>query len=283
MDLGDCPKVHSAVLKAEYEEARKKKDYGYSRELERFIEQLISECDRKITRARKRLEDVSDAPQDEELKNEIKRLYEKAEELGAAGDIDESLQLMKQAEELKTQKSLPQVKKKKKKKTSLLSYFLSNMLTTLSTLQTADPLESIPTGPTSQQQKLRVCDVCGAFLSIYDSNRRLADHFGGKLHMGYKTIREKLQELKEQREAEKGERSESSGGRGRDERSSRESGEDGGGGYDEPRGHRRERSRDRYRSDHRDHNRDYRRSHRDSRGGDYRDSKDRHYRDRDRG
>jgi len=47
----------------------------------------------------------------------------------------------------------------------------------------------------SQQQKLRVCDICGAFLSIYDSDRRLADHFGGKLHLGYLQIREKLTEL----------------------------------------------------------------------------------------
>eukprot|EP01089_Gocevia_fonbrunei_P019814 TRINITY_DN7136_c0_g1_i1.p1 TRINITY_DN7136_c0_g1~~TRINITY_DN7136_c0_g1_i1.p1 ORF type:complete len:167 (+),score=45.85 TRINITY_DN7136_c0_g1_i1:210-710(+) len=59
-------------------------------------------------------------------------------------------------------------------------------------------IEGMPTG-TQQQQKLRVCDVCGAFLSIYDSDRRLADHFGGKLHIGYMQIRDKLKELKESR------------------------------------------------------------------------------------
>ena len=32
---------------------------------------------------------------------------------------------------------------------------------------------------------------------MYDSNRRLADHFGGKLHIGYLQIRERLKELKE--------------------------------------------------------------------------------------
>lgn len=51
------------------------------------------------------------------------------------------------------------------------------------------------TGHSNQQQKLRVCDVCGALLSIHDSDRRLADHFGGKLHIGYLQIREKLDEL----------------------------------------------------------------------------------------
>jgi hypothetical protein len=56
-------------------------------------------------------------------------------------------------------------------------------------------LNSLPGTP--QQQKLRVCDICSAYLSIYDSDRRLADHFGGKLHIGYLQIREKLTQLKE--------------------------------------------------------------------------------------
>ena len=46
-----------------------------------------------------------------------------------------------------------------------------------------------------QQQKLRVCEVCSAYLGIHDNDRRLADHFGGKLHLGFITIREKLSEL----------------------------------------------------------------------------------------
>lgn len=47
-----------------------------------------------------------------------------------------------------------------------------------------------------QQQKLRVCEVCSAYLGIHDNDRRLADHFGGKLHLGFIEIREKLEELK---------------------------------------------------------------------------------------
>jgi len=46
-----------------------------------------------------------------------------------------------------------------------------------------------------QQQKLRVCEVCSAFLGIHDNDRRLADHFGGKLHVGFITLRSKLAEL----------------------------------------------------------------------------------------
>ncbi|XP_029391127.1 putative RNA-binding protein Luc7-like 2 [Mus pahari] len=47
-----------------------------------------------------------------------------------------------------------------------------------------------------QQQKLRVCEVCSAYLGLHDNDRRLADHFGGKLHLGFIEIREKLEELK---------------------------------------------------------------------------------------
>ena len=39
----------------------------------------------------------------------------------------------------------------------------------------------IETSGASGHQKLRVCDICGAYLSILDSDRRLADHFGGKV------------------------------------------------------------------------------------------------------
>jgi len=52
------------------------------------------------------------------------------------------------------------------------------------------------TSGASGHQKLRVCDVCGAYLSVLDSDRRLADHFGGKVSspyipfrpFGYKTM-----------------------------------------------------------------------------------------------
>ena len=47
-----------------------------------------------------------------------------------------------------------------------------------------------------QQQKLRVCEICSAYLGIHDNDRRLADHFGGKLHLGFIKIREKLEDLK---------------------------------------------------------------------------------------
>jgi len=52
-------------------------------------------------------------------------------------------------------------------------------------------------GP-SGHQKLQVCDVCGAFLSRLDNDRRLADHFFGKMHLGYAQMRKTHDLLKDQ-------------------------------------------------------------------------------------
>jgi hypothetical protein len=49
-------------------------------------------------------------------------------------------------------------------------------------------------GP-SGHQKLQVCDVCGAYLSRLDNDRRLADHFYGKMHLGYAQMRKTYDKL----------------------------------------------------------------------------------------
>ena len=37
MDLGECPKTHSEALRADFEEANKKKNYGFEREVRIYI------------------------------------------------------------------------------------------------------------------------------------------------------------------------------------------------------------------------------------------------------
>ncbi|CAG7879482.1 unnamed protein product [Brassica rapa] len=109
-------------------------------------------------------------------------------------------------------------------------------------------------------QKLRLCDICGAFLSIYDSDRRLADHFGGKLHLGYMLIRDKLAELQEEKNKVHKERVEErrSKERSRERESSKES--DRGDSRDRGRDiDRRSRDRDRH-HDHREHDGHYNQS-----------------------
>ena len=44
-----------------------------------------------------------------------------------------------------------------------------------------------------QQQRLRVCEVCSSYLEnfdgVHDNDKRLADHYGGKLHLGFIDLR----------------------------------------------------------------------------------------------
>lgn len=79
-----------------------------------------------------------------------------AETAGNEGNVEESLKLMEEVEKIKRDKANAELEYR----------------------------NSIPTS-SYQQQKLRVCEVCSAYLGIQDNDRRLADHFGGKLHLGF--------------------------------------------------------------------------------------------------
>ncbi|KAL3877570.1 hypothetical protein ACJMK2_035279 [Sinanodonta woodiana] len=190
MDLGDCPKVHDLALRADYEQASKKKDYYYDIDAMEHLQNFIGECDRKTELAKRRLKETQEELSEEanakaevilQLGEQIGTKLAKAEQAGADGNVELSLKLMEEMEELKKSKSLAEQEYR----------------------------NSMPAS-SYQQQKLRVCEVCSAYLGIHDNDRRLADHFGGKLHLGFITIREKLDELKksvadrrEQREKER--------------------------------------------------------------------------------
>ncbi|KAI5428401.1 hypothetical protein KIW84_033404 [Lathyrus oleraceus] len=301
MDMGPCPKVHSLQLRKEYEEARGKGIDNYERELEDVIDKLIGECDRKIGRALKRLEDddakaaiaisvseVTQTPEVLELAKEIKEKLKEADKYDLEGLSDMKIRALEIVEELR-------IKRADKQSTLLLDAFNKDRASLPQPLPNPPPLAPLPVItpdartqemineklkkaedlgeqglideaqkaleeaealkklPSRQEpaldsskytaadvritdQKLRVCDICGAFLSVYDrlelilhpsfdplvippchqqalvpvlrgitfaakecADRRLADHFGGKLHLGYMQIREKLAELQEER------------------------------------------------------------------------------------
>ncbi|XVF23225.1 hypothetical protein REPUB_Repub13aG0018500 [Reevesia pubescens] len=321
MDMGPCPKVHSLQLRKEYEEAKAKGVDNYDRELEDAIDRLIVECDRKIGRALKRLEDedakaaiaisvseVTQTPEILELSKQIKEKLKEVDQHDHEGKTDLKIRALEEVEELRT-------KRADKQSTLLLDAFNKDRASLPQPLPNPPPLAPLPMpapDPRTQEmineklkkaedlgekgmvdeaqkaleeaealkklparqepvldsskytaadvritdQKLRVCDICGAFLSVYDSDRRLADHFGGKLHLGYMQIRDKLAELQEERnKSRKLDRY--------DDRRSKEPSRD----------RDREPSRDRDRGDSRDRGRDNDRKSRD---------RDR-YRERDRG
>ncbi|KAK8946599.1 hypothetical protein KSP39_PZI006638 [Platanthera zijinensis] len=95
MDLGPCPKAHSLVLRKDYEEAKVKGMHNFDRELEDLIERLIMECERRIQRALKRLENedakaaigisVSQVTQTPEVMELSKQINDKLKEVDAFG------------------------------------------------------------------------------------------------------------------------------------------------------------------------------------------------------
>jgi hypothetical protein len=108
-------------------------------------------------------------PPDARTQEMINEKLKKAEELGEQGMVDEAQKALEEAEALKKLAPRPE--------------------------PPSDPTKYTAADVRITDQKLRLCDICGAFLSVYDNDRRLADHFGGKLHLGYMLIREKLKEL----------------------------------------------------------------------------------------
>merc|ERR1719325_230952 len=175
MDLGECPKIHDLALRADYEAAAKNKDFFYDVEATEHLRAFIEDCDRRTELAKKRLAETqeelsaevsSKAEKVHELSETIGKKLAQAEEAGAEGKVEESIKFMEEVEDVR-----------KKKVAAELEY------------RNSMPASSY------QQQKLRVCEICSAYLGIHDNDRRLADHFGGKLHLGFIKIREKLAEL----------------------------------------------------------------------------------------
>jgi len=177
-DMGNCNKIHDLALKADYEKALlKRNDYNFEYDALSTLEKFLNESDRRKEIAKARLKENQEELSKEaakemskmaEIDDEISAKLVKVEEYGSEGDADNSLKILEEIEELK------------KKKSDLQHSFT-----------TANPVLYA-----EQQQKLRVCDICSALLGIHDNDRRLVDHFGGKLHLGFITIREKTEELK---------------------------------------------------------------------------------------
>ncbi|OQR87899.1 kinesin-like protein [Achlya hypogyna] len=206
MDMGDCPKLHLPKLKAAYDADPAKREYGYEADLERELVRYVSDVEKKISRALKRLDEqdgarvssMLDFTQNKdvlELTAEIAELMQKAEDAGNEGEVDLSMRLMAKVETLKHKKAALQ---------GISSSATSGTEAVIPEYDHAQMnlMQVLPGNPlalTNVNQKLRVCDMCGALLSIFDSDRRLADHFGGKMHLGYMQIRKKIQEMREAR------------------------------------------------------------------------------------
>ncbi|CAI5747221.1 unnamed protein product [Peronospora destructor] len=179
LDAGACELLHVPALRSAFQQEEDvNRGFDYERQLANELSNMLVDVEKKITRAQKRLEEDGDDSQDNmqvlQFTQDIQDATAKAEQAAKDGDVDKSLDLMEQVELFK------------RKRRELLRQSTAN-----------SNASSVAMMVDNVNQKLRVCDVCGAFLSIFDSDRRLADHFGGKVHVGYVQIRKKLKELME--------------------------------------------------------------------------------------
>lgn len=177
-DLGKCPQLHLEKHKLEYEYRTRKKgerfpdfEYEYYQHLKKYIIDL----DRTIEIAHKRLERT---PEEQE------KIAKVTKELD---DLDTRIGLM-------TEEVNYLVQQKESFKAILESVRLDQLCKQREVLAESARLIAENVGQTSQQ-KLQVCEGCGAYLSRLDSDRRLADHLIGKIHLGYVQMRQAYDEL----------------------------------------------------------------------------------------
>ena len=243
-DIGTCPKIHHEKLNLSYDKVKDTQNFGYEEDLEHYLGDFIAKCERaNEIRKRRRNPDGLDSQDPAELAKEtelaaiimrnsnlMRDLMEETEKLAEAGDLDASMEAMSQIEVLRSERTAAQAEAKRIEE------------------------EKRATNPES---KLRMCEQCGAFLSIYDNETRLADHFMGKLHIGYVKIREMHAKLAAARRA--GDKREDMRGRSREsrledrpvdrERSDRDRGDSYRNDRDRDRGGDRDRGRDSYSRD----------------------------------
>lgn len=170
----------------------------------RDLQRYVDECNRRIESAQRRLEKTPDEiRQTNALLKQISDLSKSIEtgllEITVLGEISEVSRAYEEFYRIRQAMATKQDKERELKALSDTS------------------------GP-SGHQKLQVCDVCGAYLSRLDNDRRLADHFYGKMHLGYAQMRKTYEGLAKelkgrpppQRDEDRGDRGgfDSYGGRG---------------------------------------------------------------------
>lgn len=177
-DLGTCPKMHNEALKAEYEASAEKAKLGFEYDYMRDMQKYIDDCNRRIDSAQRRLEKTPDEiKQTNELLTAMsvfsKNINTGLQEVSVLAEMGSVASAVSEFYKVKTYKAGREEKERDLRALSDTS------------------------GP-SGHQKLQVCDVCGAYLSRLDNDRRLADHFYGKMHLGYAQMRKTYEGLQKE-------------------------------------------------------------------------------------
>lgn len=179
-DMGPCRQAHQPNLREQFQNAseEEKQEWGFEFDYMRDIGKHISDCDRRIDAAQSRLEQTPEEirrstallKQISDLTRTIEASIVEIEILSEEGAVNLAVQEFHKLRQTKLEKE-----DREMQHTQLMDQ----------------------AGP-SGHQKLQVCEVCGAYLSKLDNDRRLADHFFGKMHLGYSTMRREQARLQKE-------------------------------------------------------------------------------------
>ena len=178
--IGRCPQIHLTKHKLQYEREKKrgKRFPEFEKEYYVILQKFVKDCNGQIAVALKKLEHTPEerakiqevTGELDVLDTRISLMIQEIESLLKANEISQAIKQGIKLQELQAKRV--DVGKKVKNMTESVGQ--------------------------SAQQKLQVCEVCGAYLSRLDTDRRLADHFMGKIHLGYVKMRRELDCLEQQ-------------------------------------------------------------------------------------
>ncbi|KAK7111141.1 luc7-like protein 3 isoform X2 [Littorina saxatilis] len=181
-DLGICNKIHDEALRKQYVESGRFEKMGYEEDFLRFLQNMISDVEKRIRRGHQRLAlnnaqgilngGFNSAKEDKinMLTEKINELVSQAEELGCEGKVEEAQGVMKLCDQLKEERTQ---------------------------IQNQSGNEDLP-----QLKQMEVCEVCGAFLIVGDAPQRQDEHLMGKQHAGYAQVRAEIEKRKMKTKAE---------------------------------------------------------------------------------
>ncbi|KAK8808481.1 hypothetical protein WA158_008382 [Blastocystis sp. Blastoise] len=182
-DMGPCPLIHDEKLRTSFEKDPHKNSYRYEDRLYSVAKQIYIESERRIEDQIRKLEKVGPVlpvkvEENEDVQNKVKvieALQKKYKELINNGKTTQALDVQHEIQDEILNKAEIQARIIQDSKAMLD--------------------KSVTASNAKENQRMRVCDICGATLSAFDSDKRLSDHFIGRSHMGYLAIRNKYLEL----------------------------------------------------------------------------------------
>lgn len=175
--LKPCPKYHVERLRLQYR-ARSEPIPEFEAEFVKQLEEVVALCDAEIQHANKQLQKIDADAKSEEVLQKVKAEEE------ALAQLETEIVLMEV--EIKALGEVAMIDDACLQ-LSRLDRFMNRREARKKTI--ASLHEQL--NP-SAHQKLQVCSTCGALLSSLDTDRRLADHFIGKLHTSYARVRDAL-------------------------------------------------------------------------------------------